>query len=132
MVYNFLVFPILRLFYFVVVDFNSNKWAIDVIRFPHEYNRTGFDAFHVQQGITDYVSGCLPMAFSMEGLWRSRALIFPLHFAIITFKAGNPGISGRRFLYALWVLSGKEFEMMNCREWISLPVPAIEKPDAFL
>ena len=57
--------------------------------------------------------------FSMEGLWRSRALIFPLHFAIITFKAGNPGISGRRFLYALRVLSDKEFEMMNRREWIA-------------
>ena len=80
----------------------------------------------------NYASGCLPMAFSMEGLWRSRALIFPLHFAIITFKVGNPGISGRRFLYALRVLSGKGFEMMNRREWISLPVPAVEKPDAFL
>ena len=100
--------------------------------FASSAEHTGFDAFHVQQGITDYASGCLPMAFSMEGLWRSRALIFPLHFAIITFKAGYPGISGRRFLYALRVLSDKEFEMMNCREWISLPVPAVEKPDAFL
>ena len=55
-----------------------------------------------------------------------------MRIIVITFKAGNPGISGRHFLYALRVLSGKGLEMMNRREWISLPVPAVEKPDAFL